>query len=77
MVLVIPGVNVVEMKERPALAGETLHLKDICLKTVISKKLHRTNLPRTILKEVSLMEETMKILGEPMELIMFLHGKLE
>ena len=77
MVLVIPGVNVVEMKERPALACDTLHLKDICIKTVIRKKCHRTNLPRTILKEVSLMEETMKVLGEPMKLLMFLHGKCE
>ena len=75
MVLVIPGVNVVEMKERPVLPSDTIHLKDICIKTVITKKLHRRNLPRTILKEVSLMEESMKVLGEPMKLLMFLHGK--
>ena len=70
MVLVIPGVNVVEMKERPVLPSDTIHLKDICIKTVITKKLHRRNLPRTIL-----MEESMKVLGEPMKLLMFLHGK--
>ena len=49
MVLVIPGVNVVEIKERPVLPSDNIHLKDICIKTVITKKLHRRNLPRTIL----------------------------
>ena len=71
----VPAVPVLETKVEPSLLVWTPHLKHSCIKTVICKRLPRHFLPKTIFNEVLRMEETMKVLGEPMKLLMFLHGK--
>ena len=71
----VPAVPVLKIKVEPSLLVWTPHLKHSCIKTVICKKLPRHFLPNTIFNEVLRMEETMKVLGEPMKLLMFLHGK--